>query len=59
MTTREAALELIYQIERHPNVQRRRGDVVEDCEGFSVLDNHPELYDYIEELREALEREGR
>jgi hypothetical protein len=50
-----AARALIDALERTTKVQRRRGDVVEDCEGLSIAEQHDkEIGDLIEALKEAL-----
>jgi hypothetical protein len=50
-----AAHALIAALEKPTSFQRRRGDVVEDCEGLSIAEQHDkELGDLIEALKEAL-----
>jgi hypothetical protein len=50
-----AARALVEALERPTSFQRRRGDVVEDCEGLSIAEQHDkEIGDLIEALKEAL-----
>lgn len=50
-----AARNLVDALERTTSVQRRRGDVVEDCEGLSIVEQHDkEIGDLVDALKEAL-----
>jgi hypothetical protein len=50
-----AARTLVQALERETHFQRKRGDVVEDCEGLSIAEQHDkEIGDLIEALKEAL-----
>lgn len=50
-----AARCLIDALEAPTHFQRRHGDVVEDCEGLSIVEQHDkEIGDLVDELKEAL-----